>query len=151
MKIITGEVSQVHTSSYQQSEGSENNKRQVTYQVQKFLLHDKLYIFKRPGSAMNINNGNTITIAVGLGKNVNRLYNVTTGEYSHKSPHSFLVLILTMVIAAIGIWNFSLKDLVVNFSPEYTNYAYILFSIVICFQFFLYAREYILYKKLKEK
>ncbi|EHR6782921.1 hypothetical protein [Vibrio parahaemolyticus] len=151
MEIVTGEVSQVSISNYQKSEGTEGNKKQVTYQVHKFLLNGQLYEFERPGSALNIVNGNVLTIAVGFGKKVKRLYNVTTDEYSHKSPHSHLLLIFMSALALIGVWVLALKDLMSSFLPEYMHYAYILFLIVIFIQIIAYAKDHSLYRKLSYK
>ncbi|KJY73829.1 hypothetical protein [Vibrio nigripulchritudo] len=150
MGIISGQVSQVDVSSYQRSEGTEENKKQVTYQVHKFILNGQLYTFERSGSAVNIKDGNTINIVVGFGKKVKRLYNVTTGEYSHKSPHSYVLLILATVALSLGLWFFALKDLVNSFVPEHSHYAYVLFSIVLIIQFAVYASEYSLHKRLVE-
>ncbi|HCG8565368.1 TPA: hypothetical protein NKA76_004550 [Vibrio parahaemolyticus] len=118
MKIVCGSAKQVQISNEMKSEGSGENKREVTYYTHKFLIDDKAYRFKRSNEPLNISDGNVISLGIKLFGNVGRIYNHTTEEYSHRKPLASAMISFCLIVAVYLLWTLIGSDLLVSLVPQ---------------------------------
>ena len=99
MKYISGQIENVRILHDVRSAGSSENNKTETHFIHQFSLNGRSYQL-RLKKAINLVNGDSVSVALGLFSTVKRIYNNTNGEYSHPKP-PIVILSTSIVVAAI--------------------------------------------------
>ncbi|WP_299263141.1 hypothetical protein [uncultured Psychrosphaera sp.] len=152
MKIVKGEVNQVQISNVVETEGAKDNQKQVTYHVHKFMLNGTMYTFKKAGAALNISNGNEISLAVGVLGGVSKIYNHSSNEFSHHNPAVTVYRFALIMAFVLFGWHLAASKLFYKFAPtDFHNLPILTLVIVICLGAYQVVRNFQIYSKLKTK
>lgn len=149
VKIVKGEVNQVQVSMTTATEGVKDNQRQVTYHTHKFILGDASYTYKRAGSALNIADGNVLSLAVGM-FGVSKIYNHATGEFSHHQPIVNMFMLLFLSAIMLVVWQWAVSDLFYSYvSSDFHQLPIVAFIFTLIIGFILVMKSFNTFRLLK--